>query len=74
MHRVDGKPLTQETLETVLEFLLTVLEMSKVSPLDGWSPLREYITPPAFQMFAIRYFKEQREKGRDGFDGPFAPL
>lgn len=75
IHREDGKPLTQETLETVLEFLLVVLEeMSATSPLDGWLPLREYLTPPAFQMFARRYFGEQRARGREGFDGPFAPL
>lgn len=75
IHREDGKPLTQETLETVLEFLLVVLEeMSTTSPLDGWLPLREYLTPPAFQMFARRYFGEQRARGREGFDGPFAPL
>lgn len=75
INRTDGKPLTPETLETVLEFLLTVQEdMSGTSAQDGWSPMREYLTPQAFQHFSRRYFREQREKGRDGFDGPFAPL
>lgn len=75
IYREDGKPLTHETLETILEFLLMVLEeMSGMSRLDGWVPLREYFTPAAFQIFSTRYFKEQREKGRDGFDGPFTPL
>lgn len=75
IERQDGKPLTAETLETILEFLSAIVQdMSSKSPLRGWLPLREYFTPAAFQHFSHRYFKEQREKRRDGFDGPFAPL
>lgn len=39
IYREDGKPLTHETLETILEFLLMVLEeMSGMSRLDGRFP------------------------------------
>lgn len=49
--RVDGSPLSLETLETVLEFLL--------------EETREHrLTPAAFQMFAKRYFRKQREQDR----------
>ena len=73
--RTDGKLLTPETLETVLEFLLQVIEdMSHVEGADGWGPLHEYLTPRAFEMFSRTYFRLQREKGRVGFDGPYAPL
>lgn len=73
--RQDGKPLTSETFEVVLEFLASIAQdMSNTSPQRGWFPLREYLTPQAFQHFSRRYFREQRVKGRDGFDGPFAPL
>ena len=41
---------------------------------DGWKPLREHLTPVAFQLFSKMYFREQREKGRAGFEGPFVPL
>ena len=73
--RQDGKPLTAEALEVILEFLATIVQdMSGTPTQRGWLPLREYLTPQAFQHFSRKYFREQREKGRDGFDGPFAPL
>lgn len=73
--RKDGKPLTPETFETILEFISVILQdISSVFVGDGWCPMQEQFTPQAFQLFSRRYFREQREKGRLSFEGPFEPL
>ena len=64
-------------METILAYVLMVIE--EMSPLTafadaGWGSLKEYFTPGAFRMFSRRYFREQREKGRLEFDGPYIPL
>ena len=41
---------------------------------DGWAPLDALMTPASFQLFSRKYFEEQNEKGRPGFDPLFAPL
>ncbi|EKM48008.1 uncharacterized protein PHACADRAFT_214993 [Phanerochaete carnosa HHB-10118-sp] len=73
--RTDDQPLTPETLETMVEFIAAVVEdVSSVFVGNGWRPMAEQFTPQSFQFFSRRYFREQREKGRVGFDGPFVPL
>ena len=75
--REDGKILTAETIETILQFISTVVEeMSPLTALPGagWGSLQDYFTIETFRMFSLRYFREQRAKGRLQFDGPFAPL
>ncbi|EKM61894.1 uncharacterized protein PHACADRAFT_248801 [Phanerochaete carnosa HHB-10118-sp] len=73
--RKDGKPLTPETFETILEFIsIVVQDIASVFVSDGWCPMKEQFTPQAFQLFSRRYFREQREKGRLSFEGPFEPL
>lgn len=49
-------------------------DIASVFVSDGWCSMRTQFTPQAFQLFSRRYFREQREKGRDGFNGPFVPL
>lgn len=74
-YRADNHLLTPETLETVLQYCLTVLRDGASAPhTDDWPAPRAYFTPAAFQLFSRSYFREQRDKGRVGFDGPFVPL
>lgn len=73
--RKDEKPLLPETFETIVEFIFsTIQENAGVREANGWCPLREHFTPAAFQSFSRKYFREQRAKGRVGFEGPFEPL
>ena len=73
--RKDGKPLTPQTLETILEFIAMLLQdIASVHTSAGWAPMDAHCTPQAFRLFSRRYFREQREKGRRGFEGPFEPL
>ncbi|KAI0343688.1 hypothetical protein BDW22DRAFT_1356202 [Trametopsis cervina] len=68
-------PLTPNTFETVVAFLRTIVEtMAGLSPADGWSPMRSFLTPQAFQLFSRTYWAEQERKGRKGWEELQYPL
>ncbi|KAI0090719.1 hypothetical protein BDY19DRAFT_904984 [Irpex rosettiformis] len=65
----NGKhPLTPNTFETIVAFLKMIVEtVSGLSPKDGWSPMRSFLTPEAFQLFSIQYWDRQRNASRTGW-------
>lgn len=72
----DAHPLTEKSFETVVAFLKMIVEtVSGLSPASGWSPMRSFLTPQAFQLFSRLYWAEQaRNEDREGWDELTCPL
>lgn len=47
---------------------MIVDSVAGLSPTDGWSPMRSFLTPEAFQLFSRSYWAEQKKAGRDGWE------
>lgn len=72
--RRDKKPLLKATLEAIYAFHGKILNGAGYPESDGWAPIREYMTPAAFQFFSRDHFEKQKEKKRVGFDPFYEPL
>ncbi|PFH45906.1 hypothetical protein AMATHDRAFT_51402 [Amanita thiersii Skay4041] len=72
--RKDHKSLTKETIEAVWKWTAKIIDAAGYPTYDGWAPIRGLVNPATFQMFTRDYFKEQKAKGRKGFDEFWNPL
>ncbi|KAJ3862781.1 putative zf-MYND domain-containing protein [Lentinula novae-zelandiae] len=69
--RKDRKPLTRELLEALYRFISSL--MSYPISDKGWASWHGLLNPSVWQMFAKKYYEDQENAGREGFDC-FFPL
>ncbi|KAF9024189.1 ectomycorrhiza-upregulated zf-MYND domain-containing protein [Hymenopellis radicata] len=74
--RQDCKPLTREAMEACHAFhSMLISDLYDIGAEEqGWAPASEMITPVVFQTFCKKYYREQREKGRQQFGFLVRPL
>ncbi|KAJ3755224.1 putative zf-MYND domain-containing protein [Lentinula raphanica] len=69
--REDRKPLTREMLETVYGFMRHLMSYPILD--EGWASWQGLLNPSVWQMYAKKYYEDQKAAGRQGF-GCFFPL
>ncbi|EPQ57124.1 hypothetical protein GLOTRDRAFT_38618 [Gloeophyllum trabeum ATCC 11539] len=72
--RHDRRPLTREAIEAMWQFTAKVINGAGYPTSDGWVPVRSLVTTAYWQVFSRDYYKEQKGKGRAGFDEFWEPL
>ncbi|KAJ4473009.1 putative zf-MYND domain-containing protein [Lentinula aciculospora] len=70
--REDRKPLTRELLEAVYSFISHLMSYPILD--QGWSSWHGLLNPSVWQMYAKKYYEDQENAGRPGFDYYFPPL